>query len=98
MKNPVYILEIYEPGSQDDVKVEYQSPSPFMGIQKGELLAPLYADGYPDEAGVVQGTALRVVEVHHLLWSTKTEVKQKAMIFTELEEFNGPSMTMLGED
>ena len=87
MQKPTYILEIYEPGNRDDVLVEYQSPSPFMGIQKGELLAPLYAHGYPDEAGIVQGTALRVVEVHHLLWSTATEVKQKAMIFTELHKF-----------
>ncbi len=87
-QKPTYILEIYEPGSDHggDVLVSFESPSPFTGISKGELLTPMYAAGQQD-TGLGAGRGLRVVEVHHLLWSTEDEVKQQTMIFTELYEY-----------
>lgn len=83
-QRPTYELEIYTPGSDHsgDVLVSFESPSAFTGIHKGDLLTPLYAHEYPDpELG--PGRGLRVVEVHHLLWSTESRVTQKTMIFTE---------------
>lgn len=88
MQKPTYELEIYGAGSDhgDDPLVSFKSTSPFTGISKGELLTPLYAHGQQD-TGLGPGRGLRVVEVHHLLWSTEKEVKQKTMIFTELYEY-----------
>ena len=71
-----YMLEIYEPGSAEDVLASYESDTPFGSIGQGDLMQPL-GEGVEDRRRV-----LRVVTVEHLIWDVDGHPKHKTMVFT----------------
>jgi hypothetical protein len=75
-----YMLEIYEPGSEKEVWVHFESSSPFMPIAVGDYLNPYAWDPPPSPLRI-----LRVVRVEHLIWNISV-LSQKILIFTEFEE------------
>lgn len=72
-----YMLEIYEPGSTDDVLAIYEADTPFGCIGEGDLMQPL-GSGIEDPKRV-----LKVVTVEHLIWEIDGQPKHKTLIFTE---------------
>ncbi|MDD5738687.1 MAG: hypothetical protein PHY72_02030 [Candidatus Pacebacteria bacterium] len=73
-------MEVYVPGSADDVWVTFETSEPILGISKGDILNP----------GIWENTqspmkVLKVVNLEHLIWDVKAEncVKHKLMIFTK---------------
>ena len=79
----LYGLEIYEPGSADDVVAYFESDNPFGAITKGDLINPLATEGEKVKR------VLRVVGVEHIIWEVEAEgVKYKTCIFTAAEENN----------
>ena len=78
MKKNVYMLEVYEPNSVDNVWMYFEAPSPFLGINSGDLMNPGIWEGSKSPMKI-----LRVVNVEHLIWETNIEVKHKLMVFTE---------------
>lgn len=60
MQKP-YRLEIYMPGSADEVFVLHESAMPFPVIQKGDIVCPGEWPGLPS-------TALCAVAIQHVIW------------------------------
>lgn len=75
-----YQLEIYEPGGARDVRVFFESDTPFQSFQKGDLINPRTWDGDYD------GHVLGVVSVEHIIWNSREGVKHKLCVFTEKVE------------
>ena len=75
-----YILEVYEPGSVQDVAGVFESDEPFVAIQVGDLINDRVWDTAPGTS-----TVLRVTAVEHVLWKNRTggDVEQKLCIYTE---------------
>jgi hypothetical protein len=72
-----YTLEIYEPGSTDEVCRSFEDAQPFGAISKGDILnLATGKDGLPD-------LFLRVVQVEHILWDTNGHTRHKICVFTE---------------
>jgi hypothetical protein len=69
-----YCLEIYEPGSADDVLQQIEADIPFASVSAGDLLRPLNAPGSP---------LLRIVHVEHIVWETDGKARHKICLFTE---------------
>jgi hypothetical protein len=80
MSKEKYSLEIYEPGSHDTCWVVFNSSTPFMAINKGDIINPNVWEGSRSPMFV-----LRAVKIEHIIWeSPKThEAKHKVMVFTE---------------
>ncbi len=77
----LYGLEIYEPGSADDVAAYFESDTPFGAIAKGDLINPVGSGG----EAVKQ--ILRVVGIEHIVWESKGEgIKHKICVFTAAED------------
>ncbi len=57
-----YRLEIYMPGSADEVFVMHESAIAFPAIQKGDIVCPGEWPGLPN-------TALRAVSIQHVIWN-----------------------------
>lgn len=57
----LYGLEIYKPGSADDVVAYFESDTSFGAISKGDLINPMGTEG---EAGK---RILRVVGIEHIV-------------------------------
>ena len=73
-----YSLEVYEPGSADDVWVAFSSTTPFMPIQAGDILNPGL---WPNSNSPMR--VLRVINIEHFIWEARGDVKHKVLIFTE---------------
>ncbi|NIM05163.1 MAG: hypothetical protein GTN65_06005, partial [Armatimonadetes bacterium] len=78
MKSVEYDLEIYEPGSADDLWVAFSSDRPFASINKGDIVNP---GMWPDSKSPMK--VLRVVNVEHGIWETDKGITHKLMVFTE---------------
>jgi hypothetical protein len=74
-----YILEIYEPGSADDVSLMVTTSQPPAAISQGDLLSPF---GWHEQQSSA-ATLLRVTSVEHIIWETGSTLKHKLCIFTE---------------
>lgn len=79
MKN--YIIEIYQPGSSDDVVQTFESDHPFVGLNKGDIINPAFFSSYDRNPDNV----LRIKTVEHIFWQHEGQdkPKQKLLIFTE---------------
>ena len=73
-----HILEIYRPGSTDDVWMTFTSQDSFAAPRVGEILNPGL---WPDSQSPMK--VLRVVAVEHLIWETDGATKQKVMVFSQ---------------
>lgn len=76
-KQTEYHLEIYEPGSIDDVARVFLSPAPFMTFSEGDLINSAF---FPDEN---PGHRLRVVKVEHIVWDSDDHNAHKLCVYTE---------------
>ncbi|MBI5798382.1 MAG: hypothetical protein HZB10_00430 [Candidatus Yonathbacteria bacterium] len=72
-----YHLEVYEPGSAEDVLTIFKSINPFMAIKPGDLLGPYVWGAYPP------GAALRIINVEHGVWEVGGKITHKILVFTE---------------
>lgn len=82
-----YMLEVYEPDSTDDLAANFESDTPFLAIQKGDLLTAFGVNGgknqyVPETAKLV----LRVVAVEHIVWVGEAGPRHKVCVFTRGEE------------
>lgn len=84
MEKP-YSLEIYEPGSADDVAGYVESDLPFGSIQRGDLISIMFTAAEPQE------DVLAVVGIEHILWSADGRAKHKICVFTERRQNNRES-------
>jgi len=84
-----YMLEIYEPGSVEDLWVHFKTSSPFMAINVGDLINPGIWEGSQSPMKI-----LRVVNLEHIIWEINSVVKHKLMVFTE--EIEGSAKARLG--
>ena len=84
-----YMLEVYAPGSMKDVWVYFESSSPFLPINVGDLINPGIWEGSQSPMKI-----LRVVSVEHIIWEINSDVKHKLMVFTE--EIEGSEDARLG--
>jgi hypothetical protein len=73
-----YALEIYQPGSIQDVLVVFESDTPFLPISTGDLLNQR---AWPD--GGYEGQILRVVGLEHFVWEIDGVTKHKIGVITE---------------
>lgn len=73
-----YQLEIYEPGSHEEVFATLDSDQPFLTVTRGDLIDPRSLDGgnriLPDH--------LRVVRIEHIFVGP-TDTKHKVCVYTE---------------
>jgi hypothetical protein len=76
--NVEYHLEIYLPGSADDVWVSFQALQPFMAFSKGDILNPGLWTGSKAPMRV-----LRILNVEHIVWEASGHISHKVMLFTE---------------
>ena len=67
-----YMLEVYEPGSDDTVICSYSSDTVFPTISVGEVLNFVYFE-----------EKVLAKEIVHLIWENENRVSFKTMIFTE---------------
>jgi len=85
-----YILEIFLPGSADDVWMKFSSPTPFMTISPGDIINPGVWEGSEAPKKV-----LRVVSVEHIIWEAPgSDMKHKIDIYTK--EVEGTRELRLG--
>lgn len=73
-----YVLEIYEPGSVDDVWITLSSDTPFMSIHAGDVINPGIWPGSESPMKV-----LRAVTVEHILWESNGITKHKICVFSD---------------
>jgi hypothetical protein len=73
-----YSLEIYQPGSIEDIWVSFSSQQPFMPINTGDIINPGIWTKSPSPIKV-----LRVVSREHIIWESQSKIKHKICIFTE---------------
>ena len=78
MKTTEYILEVYEPASADDAWITFSSSNPFMTISAGDIVNPGVWPGSQSPMKV-----LRAINVEHIIWESRAQVKHKVMVFTE---------------
>ena len=75
--NDIYFLEIYEPGSAEDVLKTFESNIPFLGIARGDYFSPSWI------LTDARTGLLRVVNIEHIIWEVGDRVKHKICVFTE---------------
>jgi hypothetical protein len=73
-----YMLEVYMPGSADDVWMHFTSSAPFLPINIGDLLDPGIWPGSQSPTKI-----LRVVNLKHIIWETDSHINHKLLVFTE---------------
>jgi hypothetical protein len=74
-----YIVEIYAPGSWENVWAVFQSEHPFMTMMPGELLNTAVFE----PSNWAQYKIARIVNVEHILWNYKGKPKHKILVYTE---------------
>ncbi len=72
------MLEVYEPGSMDNVWVYFKSDGPFLSINSGDLLNPNLWENSQSPMKI-----LKVINLEHIIWEKDNIVKHKLMVFTE---------------
>ena len=78
-ENVQYHLEIYEPGSADDVLVVFKAERPFLSIHAGDIINPV---SWPNFKAPMK--VLKVVSVEHIVWEIESSrIAHKLSIFTE---------------
>jgi hypothetical protein len=72
-----FVVEVYRPGSDEEVWETLESDTPLMLPRVGEIIVPVnWQDGKP-------GDEVEVTKVSHAMWrSANNEVKQKTLIYT----------------
>jgi hypothetical protein len=83
VKENQYMLEIYLPGSAEDVIATFESHQPFIVIAEGDLINPRLFDAGYDQ---VAGKLLRVVRLEHMIWKGEDSLKHKVCVMTEAIE------------
>lgn len=76
-----YALEIYSPGSIEDVETYFESDTPFMSINVGDIINSRLWAKTLDE-----GVVLRVMKLEHFIWSAEDITKHKIGVITEVVE------------
>lgn len=77
-----YILEIYPPDVFETPILTVKSSTPFPTIRRGDLINPRTFSTFDITHVKVRGL-LRIVNVEHILWSSKQRgVKHKICLFT----------------
>lgn len=78
-----YTIEIYEPNNTSDVLVSFDASSPFISINKGDILNPSFFAGYDKNPKKV----LRVTNIEHIIWQHEKSLEptQKILVFTKEE-------------
>jgi hypothetical protein len=66
-----YSLEIYEPGSADDVAANFESDTPFQAIHRGDLIRPMMVPGEPPITDVLRVECVEQCGAWRALPSTK---------------------------
>ena len=90
-KNVQYFLEINEPGSVEDVLIDFEATDPFLQIHKGDLIN---AQVYENELVPRKYLGLlRVVNVEHAIWEVTTHIVDKVIVYTEAVE-NTPQVKL----
>ena len=75
-----YCIEIYGPDSSHDVFKSFESDTPFLAINKGDLInARVFSDEY-------KGKIFRVKNTEHIIWENNGEIKHKICVFTNSVE------------
>jgi hypothetical protein len=69
-----YFLEIYQPGSHDDLSHSFSSDNAFTSFSKGDILTLADIDLYKP---------CKVVEIEHIIWEIDGKFRIKTMLFTE---------------
>ena len=77
MKEIQYHVEIYEPGSSDDLIVLFQSSTPFLAISPGDLINQRVW-----ETDIEFHMTLQVTSVEHILWEVDTHIGHKLCVYT----------------
>lgn len=88
-----YTVEIYFPGSSSEVLVSFDASTPFISINKGDILNPTFFSTYDKSPEKV----LKVINIEHIIWQHEgsTEPTQKILIFTK-EENNDSNTRIFG--
>lgn len=73
-----YVLEIYEPMRVDELWMRFESPSPFMAIQAGQVINPGLWPG-----SKAPQKMLRVLHVEHTIFEIENRITHQTMVFTE---------------
>jgi len=71
-----YIIEVYKPGSADDLWVSFTSSTPFLPMNTGDLLNPGLWLGSQSPMKI-----LRVVNLEHIIWETDSHIKHKLLVY-----------------
>jgi len=71
-----YLVEIYYPGSIQDVVAYYQTKYPIT-MRKGELINQASFEAASSKK------LLRIINIEHIIWEVEGKVRQKACIMTE---------------
>jgi hypothetical protein len=78
-----YALEVYAPDTIEDVVGDFESDTPFMSINIGDIL-----NNQTWENANFGGKLLRVVRLEHFIWKSGDDIKHKIGVMTELVENN----------
>ena len=74
-----FTLEIYAPGSTMTTWEVFESDTPFLAINKGDLINPGVWEGSQSPMKI-----LRVVNLEHIIWkSINSKAKHKLLVYTE---------------
>ncbi len=73
-----YTLEVYQPGSTENLWVVFEASQPFGSISQGDIINPGI---WPESQSPMK--VLRVVGVEHAIWASKGMTKHKIMIYTK---------------
>lgn len=74
-----YHVEVYEPGSADDLWVYFKTTKPLFSIHKGDIINP---GMWPNSKAPMK--VLRVVAVEHIIWEIEnSHIAHKLCVFTE---------------
>jgi hypothetical protein len=79
-KSVVYILEIFEPNSIDTVLITFETNSPFMAINRGDIINP---NIWPTAKTLE--FILQVTNLQHIIWDSPMDncVKHKLCVYTK---------------
>ncbi len=74
-----YQIEFYPPGKRGDadVWVYIETETPIMALHVGDVIHPAT---WPDSKSPTK--ALKIDEIQHCLWETKTHIRHKLMVFS----------------
>lgn len=80
-KSIQYFLEINEPGSVENVLIDFEATNPFLQFHKGDLINAAVYENEPVPRKYLG--LLRVVNVEHAIWEVTTHIVDKIVVYTE---------------